>query len=150
MRAPLLCTCAPHYTAHVHNSQTCVLAAADYNVQSVEVRSCGEFRAGFDLHSPSLTPVSRAFPLNFQSQERYEKKQKGTRQGILHKSRWRDPFLWQCCMVDPVIFLLHPCFTLLHFTLLGWKIEGAMDQRWAKDADGGRRLIMILENSSGL
>ena len=59
-----------------------VLAADDYNVQSVEVRSCGEFRAGFDLHSPSLTPASRAFPLNFQSQERYEKKQKGTRQGI--------------------------------------------------------------------
>ena len=25
MRAPLLCTCAPHYTAHVHNSQTCAL-----------------------------------------------------------------------------------------------------------------------------
>ena len=62
--------------------RTPVLAAADYNVQSVEVRSCGEFRAGFDLHSPSLTPASRAFPLNFQSQERDEKKQKGTRQGI--------------------------------------------------------------------
>ena len=25
MRKPLLCTCAPHYTAHVHNSQTCLL-----------------------------------------------------------------------------------------------------------------------------
>ena len=67
--------------------RTPVLAADDYNVQSVEVRSCGEFRAGFDLHSPSLTPASRAFPLNFQSQERDEKKEKGTRQGILHKSR---------------------------------------------------------------
>ena len=91
--------------------RTPVQAADDYNVQSVEVRSCGEFRAGFDLHSPSLTPASRAFPLNFQSQERYEKKPKGTRQGILHKFRRREPFLWLCCMVDHVIFLLRPCCT---------------------------------------
>ena len=47
--------------ARVYVIQNLGQAADGYNVQSVEVRSCREFRAGFDLHKLVQTPARCAF-----------------------------------------------------------------------------------------
>ena len=45
----------------IHVIQNLGQAADGYNVQSVEVRSCREFEAGFDLHKLVQTPARCAF-----------------------------------------------------------------------------------------
>ena len=47
--------------ARVYVIQNLGQAADGYNVQSVEVRSCREFKAGFDLHKLVQTPARCAF-----------------------------------------------------------------------------------------
>ena len=65
MRAPLLCACAGHYTAHVHNSQTCFPPGHEWRGQNmVDFRSQWQGQLAileslWTLYTPQIKSINR-------------------------------------------------------------------------------------------